>query len=413
MKKPLRILYISHYYPPEVNAPAVRVSGLARAWTRRGHKVTILTGFPNHPTGIIPPEYRGKLAVTEQDNSIRILRTWLYAAANKGFLKRILNYLSFMFSAVLSGMLRSGKQDIIIATSPQFFVAIAGYLLSRLKRIPFVFEVRDVWPEEIVAVGAMKRGFIIRLLERIEMFLYRKAVFVVAVAQGTIDILTSRGVPHEKIVLLPNGVDLAEFQGLEGSHDIRDRYNLNGHFLVSYIGTHGMAHNLGTIIKAADQLRDRDEIRFMFVGDGADKGNLVRLKEQMGLDNVIFVSQQQRKDVPRYYATSDLCLVPLRTAGLFTKNIPSKIYEVMACGKPIVIGTHGESRRLVEQAGAGIGVEPDDAEELANAILELSRDRERTRQLGANGRKYAELNFRREEIAERYITRMQGLMEAN
>ncbi len=410
MSKQLQILYISHYYPPEVNAPAVRVSGLAHAWSQRGHKVSVLTGFPNHPGGIIPPVYRGKLGTNEMDGPVRVLRTWLYAAPNKGFAKRILNYLTFMFSAILSGLIRSGKQDIIIATSPQFFVAVAGYILSRLKRVPFVFEVRDVWPEEIVAVGAMKRGVIIRALERVEMFLYRKAVLIVAVAQGTIDILTARGVPAEKIVLLPNGVDLEEFEGLADNHEIRDQLNLNGHFLVSYIGTHGMAHNLKTIVKAAHRLRNQEDIRFMFVGDGADKGNLLKLKEQLGLENITFVPQQPREAVPRYYATSDLCLVPLRTAGLFTKNIPSKIYEVMACGKPIVIGTHGESRRLVEEAGAGIGVEPDDDAALARAILDLSQDHERIEQMGVRGRVYAEKHCRRSDIADRYITRINQLV---
>ncbi len=409
MKRPLRILYISHYYKPEVNAPAVRVSGLARVWSQRGHRVTVLTGFPNHPTGIIPEEYRGKISATEADGPVRVLRTWLYATANKGFAKRILNYLSFMVSAVISGMLRSGEQDIIIATSPQFFVAIAGYLLSRIKRIPFIFEVRDVWPEEIVAVGAMRRGLVIKLLERVEMFLYRKAALIVAVAQGTIEILSARGVPVEKMILCPNGVDIEEFEGLTDNHEIRDQHNLNGHFLVSYIGTHGMAHNLQTILKAADHLRHEEEIRFMFVGDGADKSNLQRIKEDLRLDNVTFVPQQPREIVPRYYATSDICLVPLRTAGLFTKNIPSKIYEVMACGKPIVIGTHGESRKLVEEAGAGVAVEPDDDKELADAIMQLFRDRNRTIKLGANGRRYAEQHCRRSEIADRYINRLQEL----
>jgi glycosyltransferase involved in cell wall biosynthesis len=174
-----------------------------------------------------------------------------------------------------------------------------------------------------------------------------------------------------------------------------------------------MAHNLKTILKAADRLRDQSDIRFMFVGDGADKGSLLALKEKLSLDNVTFVPQQPREEVPRYYATSDLCLVPLRMASLFTKNIPSKIYEVMACGKPIVIGTHGESRRLVERAEAGVGVEPDDDRELAEVILELSQDNERSLRLGANGRRYAEQHCRRSEIADRYIAKILEFTESH
>ena len=404
----LRILYISHYFPPEVNAPAVRVSQLGKHWQQLGHKVTVVTGFPNHPHGIIPEEYRGKLFQRESHDGLTLLRSYVYAAPNKGFAKRILNYLSFMLSGMLAAIFRSGKQDIVIATSPQFFVAIAGYIASLVKRVPFVFEVRDVWPEEIVAVGAMKRGLVIKLLERIEMFLYRRARLIVAVAQGTIDILTERGIDPKKIVLVPNGVDFDRFSSAVDDHAVRDQHNLDGQFLVSYIGTHGMAHNLQTVLNAANRLRQRDDIRFLFVGDGADKANLVANSEAMKLENVTFVPQQPRNRIADYYAASDLCLVPLRQAELFTKNIPSKIYEVMASGKPILIGAKGESRKLVESAEAGLAVEPDNDRDLSEKIVRLADDRKLSQRLGSNGRDFARRNCTHRDLAAKYLNHLQN-----
>jgi glycosyltransferase involved in cell wall biosynthesis len=397
------ILYLTHYYLPEVNAPAVRVSQFAREWTKRGQRVTVLTGFPNHPSGIIPPEYRGKLYQRETVDGIDVRRSYVYAAPNKGFARRVINYLSFMISATLTAIFTTRKVDLVIATSPQFFVAVAGYVVSRLKRVPFIFEVRDLWPEEIVAVGAMKRGLIISVLERLELFLYRKAALIVAVAQGTIDDLTARGVPPNKLVLIPNGVDFDHFALARDTHEIRDQHNLNGHFLVSYIGTHGMAHNLGTVLDAADRLRAYPDIQFLFVGDGAERQSLIDRARQRSLHNVVFVPQQPRQRIADYYAASDVCLVPLRRADLFTKNIPSKIYEVMAAGKPIVIGADGESRRLVESAQAGVAVAPDNAEDLSEKIFTLAHDRDEARRLGANGRAYARDHCRHATLAERYL----------
>lgn len=402
----LRILYISHYFPPEVNAPAVRVSQFSRIWKEMGHQVTVSTGFPNHPHGIIPPEYRGKIFATENHDGLKVLRSYVCAAPNKGFAKRILNFLSFMLSAIVSCIFRSGKQDIVIATSPQFFVAVAGYIVSVIKRAPFIFEVRDVWPEEIVAVGAMKRGMIIKILEKIEMFLYRRAAMIVAVAQGTVDILTQRGIPANKIVLVPNGVDFERFSQTTDDHEVRDQHDLNGHFLVSYIGTHGMAHNLGTVIGAANRLRARDDIRFLFVGDGADKEHLVSTSNDLKLDNVTFVPQQDRNRIAKYYAASDLCLVPLRKAELFTKNIPSKIYEVMASGKPMLIGAKGESKNLVERAHAGLAVEPDNDLDLSEKIALMADDRVLAQRLGENGRDFARKNCSHRDLAIRYASHL-------
>ncbi len=405
------ILYISHYYPPEVNAPALRVSRLAKLWTKQGHRVTVLTGFPNHPTGVIPPEYAGKFTMTEKDESVDVIRTYVYATKNKGLLKRVLNYLSFMFSSIILGLPRLPKVDVVIATSPQFFVAVAGYLISLVKRAPFIFEVRDVWPEEIVAVGAIRNRLVIRLLEWMEMFLYRRASLIVAVAQGTIEILTSRGVPRDKIVLLPNGIDLDEFSHDIDVEKIRGRHSLDGEFVVSYIGTHGMAHRLETVVSAAEKLKDNDRIKFIMIGDGAEKEKLEKSTRERGLDNMLFLPQMKHEEAVDYYKASDACLVPLRKASLFTRNIPSKIYEIMASGKPILIGTEGESRRLVESAEAGIAFEPENAESLTDSILKLYDNRKLANRLGQNGLRYVSSHCRREKIAASYMDNLMEIME--
>jgi colanic acid biosynthesis glycosyl transferase WcaI len=403
MDERLRVLYVSHYFPPEVNAPAVRVSEMAARWGERGADVTVLTCFPNHPNGIIPEEYRGLLRCLEKHGAVKIIRTFVYAAANKGFLKRILNFLSFMISAILLGTPAAGKQDIVIATSPQFFVAVAGYIISRLRSAKFVFEIRDLWPEEIVAVGALKNRPAIRILETMEMFLYRKADLIVAVAEGTIETLKRRGIPVSKMALVPNGVDIEFFRSQRGGESVRGKLGLGNKFVAGYIGTHGMAHRLDTVLEAARLLRAHGDIRFLFVGDGAEKQSLVKRAKELGLSNVVFQDQVPRSHIPEYYAACDLCLVPLRKAELFTRNIPSKIYEIMASCRPVLISTEGESRRLVELSGAGLGSRPEDPRGLAEKILYLEGNPGVRAEMGQNGFAFVVTNSSRQRLADTYL----------
>lgn len=400
--EPLNIVYVSHYYPPEVNAPAVRVSELARHWQSAGHHVTVVTGFPNHPAGVIHPEYRGSVFREEFVDGVRVLRTWVYAAANKGFVRRILNYLSFMFSAIILAGPRVGRADVVIGTSPQMFVAVAAWLLAVWKRARFVFEVRDIWPEEICAVGALRNRLVIRALEALEMFLYKRADHVVAVAQGTIDILISRGVTRERLVLIPNGVDAASWP-CESRDMARARIGVHGAFVASYIGTHGMAHRLQTVLDAAAQLSDLPNLTILMVGDGAEKRALQIRAREAGLNNVRFVDEVPRNRVADFYAASDVCLVPLRRAELFQKNVPSKIYEIMASSRPIVIGTEGESRALVERAGCGVAVQPENPTALAEALRRLYHSPEHASELGRRGREFVLAHNDRAVLATKYL----------
>jgi len=396
------IVYMSHYYPPEVNAPAVRVSEMAKQWQAAGRRVTVITGFPNHPTGTIPAEYRGAWFRAENHDGVRVLRTRVYAAANRGLVRRVLNYLSFMFSSLLLAGPRVGQTDVVIGTSPQMFVAVAAWLLAVWKRARFVFEVRDVWPEEISAVGALSNRAVLRALEALEMFLYRRADRIVAVAQGTIDILTRRGVPADKLVLIPNGVDLDNWTAPDRV-EARKRIGVDGDFVVSYIGTHGMAHRLETVLDAAEQLADLPSLTIMMVGDGAEKRRLELRARERGLKNVRFFDPVPRNRVADYYAASDACLVPLRKAPLFTKNIPSKIYEIMASGRPLVIGTEGESRALVQNAQCGLAVAPEDGTAVADAVRTLYAQPELGTTMGARGREFVAAHNNRRVLAGRYL----------
>ena len=385
-----------------MGAPSARVYELSRRWVENGDQITVLTSFPNHPTGIIPEEYRGYRYLEEIKDEIRVVRTYIFAAPNKGFFKRILSYVSFMCSSILQGTRKVGKQDIIIASSPQFFVGIAGYIISRLKGIPFVFEVRDLWPESIVQLGQLKNKLIIRFLEWIELMLYRKSIHIVGVADSTTDILKSRGIPQKKISIIKNGVDLNLFHGEGNKPELKEKNGYPDKFIVTYIGTLGLSHALDKVLDAADLLAEEKDILFLLVGEGAEKDSLIKKAKKQKLQNVQFINQIDKKKLPDYYSLSDVVLVTLKDLPLFRSVIPSKIFEIMAMSRPIIISVEGESKRLVEEAKAGIFSKPENPEDLKEKILTLKNDPQLCEQLGRNGRAFVEKNFDRNRLADRY-----------
>ena len=400
----MHILFISQYFPPEVNTPAARTAEHAEVWAKDGHKVTVLTAFPHHPTGVVPRRYRRRALMRENCNGINVIRTFVYPAANRGFFKRILSYVSFMASACLLGPFWIRKPDVVVATSPQFFVAIAGWVLSKIRRAPFIFEVRDLWPASITAVHAMKEGFVLRLLEVIEMALYHAAAKVIVVTDATKHVLVDRGIPADKVAVVENGVDLAAFSVASSEEVIRRRLRLDGKFVVSYIGTHGMAHSLHTVLECAAELQGVPEICFLLVGDGAEKSKLLALHRELGLRNVSFLPQQPREVVPSLLAASDVCLVPLKKAELFRTVVPSKIFGIMAAAKPILLSVDGEARSIVEQVGAGVFVPPEDPEAMAATIRQLKASPAKREAMGAAGRRYVETRMNRNRWARQYET---------
>jgi colanic acid biosynthesis glycosyl transferase WcaI len=411
----MRILYLSQYFPPEMGAPAARVYELSREWAALGHDVTVLTGFPNHPTGVVPPAYRGEAFRRERVDGIEVVRTPIYAAPNAGILRRAANYGSYALSASTVGaFLARRRPDVLIATSPQLLTAVAGLWVSTLERVPFVFEVRDIWPRSIVEVGALPAGHpAIWALERLELFLYRRADRVVVVTDSFVDELAARGVPREKLRVVKNGVDLELFKPMPRDNEIRRELGLEpGHFMSLYVGTHGMAHGLETILAAADRLKDRPEFRFVLVGEGADKAALKTRAAELRLQNVTFVDKQARERIPLYLAASDLSLVLLREKPLFKTVLPSKIFEILGAGRPLVLGVDGEARRLVEAASAGVYVRPEDAAGLADALMNLRGRPGDCEQMGRKGRAFVEAHYGRRALAEKYLGVLRELSEA-
>jgi colanic acid biosynthesis glycosyl transferase WcaI len=410
----MKILYVSQYFPPEMGAPAARAAELSTHWARQGHDVTVLTGFPNHPTGVVPSEYRDRfrrLVIREQSNGVNVVRTWLLPFPNGKAYERMLNYASFCASAASTGLFLS-RPDVVIATSPQLLVGLSGWWLSRWKRVPFVFEVRDLWPESLAAVGMGAENSVLHgLLSRIAGFLYRQCDRLVVVAPAFEDYLVEHWhVPREKISVIENGVETRLFAPEATTH-VRGELGADEKFVVSYIGTMGMAHGLETILEAAASLRDRrPEILFLVVGEGAEKVRITALARERGLNNVRFIGQQLREKVPAYICASDACLVLLKKNELFKTVIPTKMLEFMSCARPVILGVDGQARAILDEAKGGLSIEPENAEALADAVCYLAANREIAHELGRNGREHIVRNFSRRYTAEKYIRVLEHML---
>jgi colanic acid biosynthesis glycosyl transferase WcaI len=410
----VKILYVSQYFPPEMGAPAARAAELSRHWARMGHEVTVLTGFPNHPTGVVPEDWRSRLHgmhYTETVNGVRVVRTWLWPLPNRKPHERIRNYASFCISAAVSG-LALPKPEVVIATSPQLLVALSGWWLAWWKRVPFVFEVRDLWPESLAAVGAGSEGTLLhRTLGAIAGFLYRRADRIVVVTPAFKDHLIRHwNVPATKISVVENGVETDLFRLDPAAMEVRKQLKLEDRFLICYIGTMGNAHGLETVIAAAEELQTvLPRALFLLIGEGAEKERIVELSAGRGLSNMQFLSQQPRERIPAYISAADLCLVMLKKTELFKTVIPTKLLEYMACERPVIVAVDGQARQIVEEAGAGIFVEPENSKDLVRAILNLAKNPEHRRKMGANGRQYIVSKLSREKTARDYIAVLEAL----
>ena len=399
----MKIIIVTHYFPPETGAPQARLSALAASWAAGGDDVTVLTGMPNHPTGVIPPQYRGAIRRRERRDGYRVLRTWLYATPNEGVARKTIGHLSFMVTSVLLGGRASGPADAVVVSSPTFFSIGAGWLLARLKRARLVVEIRDLWPAIFSELGVLTNRRVIRLLERLELAAYAAADTVVVVSDGFRANLIGRGVPAGKVHTIRNGVRPGEFDpGAPADARLRERLGAGpGDCLVLYAGTHGISQGLPSVADAAAQLAGEEQIRFAFVGDGADKQRLRHRIAEHGLGRVTLLPGMPHEQVPALLAAADICLVPLRDVPLFSSFIPSKMFECLAAGKPVVGALAGEAAQILREAGAQV-VPPEDSEALADAIRELASDPQRRLEMGRQGRCYVEKYFDREMLAQQY-----------
>ena len=397
-----------------MGAPAARAAELSRHWARMGHEVTVLTGFPNHPTGVVPEEWRPRLHrlhYAETVDGVRVVRTWLWPLPNRKAHERIRNYVSFCVSAAVSG-LALHKPDVIIATSPQLLVALSGWWLAWWERVPFVFEVRDLWPESLAAVGVGSEGSLLhRTLGAIAGFLYRRADRIVVVTSAFKDHLIRHwNVPAAKISIVENGVESDLFRLDPAATEVRKQLKLEDRFLICYIGTMGNAHGLETLIAAAEKLQTAlPNAMFLLIGEGAEKERIVELAAARGLTNIQFLGQQPRERIPAYVSAADLCLVMLKKTELFKTVIPTKLLEYMACERPVIVAVDGQARQIVEEAGGGVFVEPENSNAMVKAILDLADEPEVRRKMGASGRQYIVNKCSREKTAQDYITVLEAL----
>jgi glycosyltransferase involved in cell wall biosynthesis len=417
----VKILYVSQYFPPEMGAPAARAAELARHWAKAGHEVSVLTGFPNHPTGVVPEEWRPRLRrliYREKTSGVDVFRTWLWPLPNRKAHERMRNYASFFISASLRG-LTLPRPDVIIATSPQLLVGLAGWWLSFARQsagqIPFVFEVRDLWPESLAAVGiGNEESLLHRALGTVAGFLYERADRIVVVTPAFREHLIAYWrVPGEKIAVVENGVEADLFAPLpQAANDqLRQELGAEGKFLVCYAGTMGMAHGLETLLEAASQLVQQNlDVLFLLVGEGAEKERIKSLAHARGLANVRFLNQQPREKMPALISASDACLVLLRKAEVFKTVIPTKMLEFMSSARPVILAVEGQARQIVEEAGAGLAIEPENAAALAQAINQLAAHRERASELGRKGREYVVRHLSRGQTAEKYIQILRPLV---
>lgn len=392
----MRILFITDNFPPEVNAPATRTYEHCKRWVELGAEVTVITCAPNFPQGEVHEGYKNSLKNKEMMDGMKVIRVWSYITANEGFVKRALDYLSFAFTSFWAGL--AEETDIIIATSPQFFVTWSGAALSGLKRKPWAFELRDLWPESIKAVGALDEGVIFRTLERVELFLYENADIIIPNTPAFKKNLTERAIDENKIKVIPNGANLELFTHRPKNDKTVNELGLEDKFVAGYLGTHGLAHNLDFILECAASLNDED-IAFLFIGDGAEKENLKNQAAALSLKNVTFLDPIPKHKVPDYLSIFDVALVPLKKSDTFKTVIPSKIFETAAMQIPILLGVEGQAKELVEKYGVGLCFEPENEDDFLEKLGMLKSDCELYRKLSANGMDLARA-YDRSRLAE-------------
>jgi glycosyltransferase involved in cell wall biosynthesis len=401
----MRILFLTQYFPPETGAPQNRLSDLADRLAALGHEVTVLTALPNYPQGEIFKEYRGRFIVNEERDNIRVVRTWLFATRSKRFVPKIANYLSFAMLSGIVGLSAVKRVDIVFVESPPIFLAISGLFLAKMKRAKFSLNISDLWPESAVALGILRNPRLIRWSEWLETALYRRADLVTGQTQGIIDGVRKRW-PAGPRALLTNGMAPEFLLKIEAARSarqqIREELGFGDKLIVAYTGVHGFSQGLETIVRAAELLAGNKDIEFIFWGDGPEKRGLEVMAGAKHLSNVHFYPSQPSARMPEILVSVDIAIVPLKRTDLFKGALPSKLFEALGSGVPVIAAVEGEAKKLVELSGGGIAIEPENAEGMAEAIVRLSLDEKLRQQLSVNGRNYIVKHYNRKNIAERF-----------
>lgn len=408
-----RLLYITQYYASSDQPGASRHYQHIQTLMQHGYQVTLITSYVKNRLRVIPPEYQDTKIALEQEGDLTICKTYAYPNYGRDFRTRMLNYLSFMFYAIVAG-LKAPPCDLVFASSPSLFVGLAGYVLSRLKRVPFAFEVRDLWPEMAIVMGALRNPALIKLAIWLARFLYWHAERIIAVTEGIRQGVMQAGIPASKIVFVPNGVDDDLFAALssEGAAQVRREYGWDDRFVALYAGTLARSDGLHTIVRAAAALATYQDLLVVFLGDGEVKPRLEELTDEFQLSNVMFIPSQPKCRVPDFVTAADVCLMPVKGDNFFQITLPNKLFDYMAGARPVIAAVPpGEAQALVERADAGLVIPPEDEINLAAALLDLRDDPEARRRYGQNGRRYVMEHYLRSRLATRLALALDSVLE--
>lgn len=401
----MRILVVHQYFLGKEDAGGSRWNQLVKYWSQAGHKITVLAGTVHYTTGEKRPQYKGKFVVQEQESaSVKVLRCYVSDSYNRSFVGRFWAYLSFTISTIFAGLFHVGKAEIMICTSPPLTVGLTGWLLSRLKKIPMVFEVRDLWPESAIDTGVLTNKWLIKMSYWLEKISYRSARWInVLTPAFEKTLVQAKQVDPNRISMIPNGADLDLFEPGERNNWVREKYGLNDKFVVLYVGAHGRANHLIQLLRAAERLKEYPDICFMLVGDGMEKPMLKEKAQQWELHNMVFVDSVPKHVIADYLRASDVCTAVLKKVDTFKTVYPNKVFDYMSVAKPVIIGIDGVARKLIEQAGAGLYVEPENEEDFAKAVLRFKQDPAFSRRCGQRGLKFVSENYARDVLARKYI----------
>ncbi len=401
----MRFLFLTQYFPPEMGAPQVRLASLVRELSRLGHRVEIVTAFPNYPKGAVFPEFRGRLYQRDTWEGLPVHRTWIYPCMGGG-LKRILNYLSFTLTCAW-GILRSARADFVFVESPPLFLSVPGWIASRFWKSKLIFNVADLWPDSVEQLGILRDGLFLRLARALETWSYRRASYVnVVTRKMTKILLDQKHVPEEKVLFLPNGVDTGLFRPMPPDAALARRLGLQGKRVVLYAGNHGYIAGLEHALDAAKILEDCNEIHFLFVGGGSEKPRLLELARKLGLQNATFLDPVPVNELPAYMSLASVCLVTLRDCPLSEGARPAKTFVMMASGKPVVLSANGEGTQMILESGGGIVVPPGDPQAIASAVLALAENAAMAQEMGSKARRYVERNFRWSDLIRNWLAQM-------
>lgn len=397
----MKILFLTQYFPPEVGAPQNRLYELAMRLKKKGVDVSVLTAMPNYPQMKIHDAYKGKFRHYEEMEGLKIYRSWIFVTKKKSTLLRLLNYFSFVWSSFWSGWFRIGKMDYIVCESPPLFLGITAYLLKKLKRAKLIFNVSDLWPESAEKLGIVTNRFSLGLAYRLEKFIYIKSEIITGQTQGIVNNISSR-FSDRTVYWLPNGADVDYFEPEKITSNWRIENNFSDtDFILLYAGVLGHAQGLEVILNAANILKDKKEIKFILIGSGPEKENLLDVKIKLKLENVFFFDTVSKNKIPEIIKACNASIIPLKKIELFKGAIPSKIFETLAMKKPILLGVDGEAKKLfINDRKCGLFFEPENPDDLSDKIIKLYSDRNLLYQLGENGRQFIIEKFNRNKIAD-------------